>query len=581
MRYFFFAVFSLVAFDGRAYGLRPTTFGGPYRLRPFRSRTTRVGASPRDFGGGTRPGGPRRPPAIPHMTSTASVPSGAGGTVRIEIPGGSSEDTEKWLEWLETGERKRRPAGDESAVEPRKGAKQPKTSASASASASSPVPPTIISRESAKREDLSRSERYSAQDWRHNIASLPDSTILREVRNPLIWMSSWAAVVSVVHRYLRRSYPRVADHMTIPGAPHSLLVSAIGLLLVFRTNSAYQRFVEGRKIWEDISSTARDLTRMIKMYEEQIGKEKRIRVQRLLAAFPYLLRHRIKPNLLMRRLKGTNFERNEHSLLLYDDAVMTDYDLELATSAASEESDGKSRRNTRPLYWVDRRTLPWRLLPKQALEACARAQNRPLWVCDRMAKEIQTVPDQPNWTSRERLTTIAMLNKMSHCIGGCERIHQTVVPLNYARHSLRSLTIWLIGLPLALVKDLGLATAPVVWVVAWCLFGVYQIGYSIEDPFQGTLRLSILCDSIRKDVIGDEFFRDTAFIDPEKFYRKEEKEAVAAVAAASASGAAQGGGHTGNQYDTGFLDDEDGEEGEGQEETQPEGASAGHSRKVL
>merc|ERR1712070_424116 len=43
------------------------------------------------------------------------------------------------------------------------------------------------------------------------------------------------------------------------------------------------------------------------------------------------------------------------------------------------------------------------------------------------------------------------------------------------------------------------------------MFGVYEIGYSIEDPFQGTLRLSVLCDTIRRDVLADELIRNTAF----------------------------------------------------------------------
>jgi hypothetical protein len=43
------------------------------------------------------------------------------------------------------------------------------------------------------------------------------------------------------------------------------------------------------------------------------------------------------------------------------------------------------------------------------------------------------------------------------------------------------------------------------------LFGVYQIGYSIEDPFQGSLRLSILCDAIRKDVLGETLERESAY----------------------------------------------------------------------
>lgn len=270
---------------------------------------------------------------------------------------------------------------------------------------------------------------------------------------------------------------------------------------------------EGRVIWEGIINSSRDLYRMIMLYEKEIGIERRIRVQRLLAAFPYFLRHRIRPNLVMHRVDDGEIKRDPvNTILLYRDDAATENDLEAAAVATEEEETGMSRRRTRPLYWVDKRTLPWRLLPTGALEACARTQNRPLWVCDRMSKELQSVPDGPNFLSRERLSLLAYVEKLSHSIGACERIHQTAVPLNYARHSLRSLTLWLLSLPLALVKDLGMLTAPVVFLVAWLMFGVYEIGYSIEDPFQGTLRLSILCDTIRRDVLADEFTRSTAFL---------------------------------------------------------------------
>lgn len=191
--------------------------------------------------------------------------------------------------------------------------------------------------------------------------------------------------------------------------------------------------------------------------------------------------------------------------------AISDSDAEAAAVATDEETTGISRRKPRELYWVDKRTLPWRLLPDMAMEECARAQNRPLWVCDRMAKELHSVPDSDRYTARERLALLSKVDKLSATIGACERIHQTVVPLNYARHALRSLTMWLLSLPFALVKDLGLMTGPTLFLVSWMLFGVYEIGYSIEDPFQGTLRLSILCDAIRRDVLGDEIIRNTAF----------------------------------------------------------------------
>ena len=325
-------------------------------------------------------------------------------------------------------------------------------------------------------------------------------------------MTSWATFLACVFLRLEKTNPVAAQHMCIPTTPHSLMVSSLSLLLVFKTNSAYQRFAEGRKIWETIINAARDLYRMMNLYGTELGRSKRRRLQRLLAAFPYLLRHRIRPNLVMYRLDDeANIRDPEYSIVLYQDRAANDLDPEATAIATAEENKGKSRRKTRPLYWVDKRTLPWRLLPQNALEQCARTQNRPLWVCDRMAQELKNVPDGPNFSARERLALISKVDKLSACIGACERIHQTAVPLNYARHSLRALTLWLLTLPFALVGQLRLLTGPVLFLVSWLLFGVYEIGYSIEDPFQGTLRLSVLCDMIRRDVMGDEVTRSTAF----------------------------------------------------------------------
>lgn len=325
-------------------------------------------------------------------------------------------------------------------------------------------------------------------------------------------MTFWAGFLSFLHRRLLVTNPGAAELMSLPLAPHSLMVSALSLLLVFKTNSAYQRFAEGRKIWETIINNARDLYRMMNLYEREMGRSKRRRLQRLLAAFPYLLRHRIRPNLVMYRLDDVENVRNpEYSIVLYQDKAGNDLDPEAAAVATQEENEGKSRRKPRSLYWVDKRTLPWRLLPPNALEPCARAQNRPLWVCDRMAYELRNIPDGPNFTARERLALISKVEKLSGSIGACERIHQTVVPLNYARHSLRALTLFLFTLPFCLVQPLKLSTAPALFLISWLMFGIYEIGYSIEDPFQGTLRLSVLCDAIRRDVLADEVIRNTAF----------------------------------------------------------------------
>ena len=68
--------------------------------------------------------------------------------------------------------------------------------------------------------------------------------------------------------------------------------------------------------------------------------------------------------------------------------------------------------------------------------------------------QIKAVPYSEDWSSRERLAILAMCNKLSATIGGCERLVQTPVPLHYVRHTSRFLTIWCFLLPLVIGKSL-------------------------------------------------------------------------------------------------------------------------------
>ena len=88
--------------------------------------------------------------------------------------------------------------------------------------------------------------RHSASDWFYNVKSIPQSGVLKEILGPVKAVASWALLVSVVQRFLLHSSSSImktfATKLCIPGTAHSFLVSALGLLLVFRTNASYQRF---------------------------------------------------------------------------------------------------------------------------------------------------------------------------------------------------------------------------------------------------------------------------------------------------------------------------------------------------
>ncbi|KAI2489299.1 chloride channel [Fragilaria crotonensis] len=318
--------------------------------------------------------------------------------------------------------------------------------------------------------------------------TLPKSSILKEIKGPVIAVTIWSTFISLIHLFLRqRNMTQAAKAMTISSKPHALLVSALGLLLVFRTNSAYQRFAEGRKIWEQILSISRNMSRMASLYSNDLGEDRRKRVFRLLSAFPYLLRHHIQPQCLgdCDAIKGSPY------------AILLNQPASRVRGVGSNSRTVPSNNEC----WIDRRSChgvyypTWHCLNAPTLQI---VHCGPAIACPARLSVYHTV----TIFRLERIQFLGQIDKLSQCIGECERIHQTTVPLNYARHSLRSLTLWLATLPFCLISEFGIITGPVVGAMAWLLLGVYQIGFTIEDPFQGSsLRLSLLCDAVYRDVM--------------------------------------------------------------------------------
>jgi len=90
-------------------------------------------------------------------------------------------------------------------------------------------------------------KRYGAGDWLHSMQSLPNSGILSEIKGPVGWITAWSTLVSILHKVCYTGKfgdvtSQIASNLCVGSAPHSLIASSLGLLLVFRTNSAYQRF---------------------------------------------------------------------------------------------------------------------------------------------------------------------------------------------------------------------------------------------------------------------------------------------------------------------------------------------------
>jgi len=291
--------------------------------------------------------------------------------------------------------------------------------------------------------------RYAARDWLKTMSSLPKSVVLKRIRSPLRFNLAVTGVVCALHSYIK-SNPLcwLATLLpSLPSVPHSLLGSALGLLLVFRTNAAYDRFYEARKQWGVVTSECRNLASCACIF---MSASQALPLLSLVAAFPVVLKNYLRGERDTRRLKA--------------------------------------------------------LLAENECDALASVKHQPLFVLGRMRMLAQQSAAL-GVTEKEREMLLKGCATLGDCVSTCERIYNTPIPLAYSRHTSRFLVLYTATLPLVLVGGIGWATMPTMLTICWALFGILEIGHMIEEPFtssgsqgQPLLPLTEVCRTIRRDV---------------------------------------------------------------------------------
>jgi putative membrane protein len=113
------------------------------------------------------------------------------------------------------------------------------------------------------------------------------TTLIREV----VAIGIYSAVIV----WLTTAYPR----FTAPLGPSvlSLLGIILGLLLVFRTNTAYDRWWEGRRLWGQLVNVSRTLARQLAVLLPLDAHQERQEYASLLQRFPGALAKHLRRNL--------------------------------------------------------------------------------------------------------------------------------------------------------------------------------------------------------------------------------------------------------------------------------------------
>ena len=120
---------------------------------------------------------------------------------------------------------------------------------------------------------------YNPKNWVHFIFSLHRSDTIRILWKELIYIALLTALITFIEIHFFGSNPRLKNLTAV----YSLLGFVISLLLVFRTNTAYDRWWEGRKLWGSVVNDSRNLATLISTLE--LNETERKRFSKLLILF--------------------------------------------------------------------------------------------------------------------------------------------------------------------------------------------------------------------------------------------------------------------------------------------------------
>jgi len=96
-------------------------------------------------------------------------------------------------------------------------------------------------------------------NWVRDLLSTGNSLLLRRIADRLGFVGLWAICVSLFFSLAPADW-QVNEMIQVPSWPHEIIGGFLSILLVFRTDQAYQRFWEGRAMWADVAGHVRSMT---------------------------------------------------------------------------------------------------------------------------------------------------------------------------------------------------------------------------------------------------------------------------------------------------------------------------------
>ena len=264
---------------------------------------------------------------------------------------------------------------------------------------------------------------YNPKDWFTFIFRLHKSDTIRKLLPMIIGMALYSWLIA----YLELEYWNIPDTTKVKNLTllHNLLGFVLSLLLVFRTNTAYDRWWEGRKLWGSLVNNSRNLAIKIKSFvpasEDDLHFFKRV----IPLYATMMARH------LQTEKTRLALDENEHPELKH----------------LNEEKH----------------------IPNQ--------------VALLMMQRVNHIYSEKKITGDQLILLNNELQSFTDACGACERIRNTPIPYSYSVFLKKFIFFYIMTLPFGFVFSLGYYVIPVVCFIFYALASLELIAEEIEDPF--------------------------------------------------------------------------------------------------
>ncbi|ORZ37002.1 Bestrophin, RFP-TM, chloride channel-domain-containing protein [Catenaria anguillulae PL171] len=316
-------------------------------------------------------------------------------------------------------------------------------------------------------------------------------SVIPNVAVPVLFFTLWATFVYLLGHFAFGAVAKVS----IPPTFITIISLVLSLLLVFRTNTAYERYNEGRKLFGTLIVNARNLIRLIWVsIEEKDVRDTREKVAALQLVLAYfdskgVWRHELVS--LIPRKKRDEMANRSHT------------HLPMLSPTAGGEGTGAAR-PTSPISRLRVRTHTSGGDARSALStehlavpvedehemAAAAAQedecdrsNIPMDISHLLAAYVITQRKRERVDIPQFGVLTTTISNLVDTVTNLERILTSPIPIAYTVHLKQALYIYLLILPFQIIQQFFALTILIVFLAAFTLLGVESIGQEIENPF--------------------------------------------------------------------------------------------------